>query len=199
MARYVISQKRNGTMILPEDIIHKFNSLNGKNNFEKMIGTVGILTHLLDEKQRPVIVGGLAVEIYTRNEYTTVDIDLILNERAKADEILSELGFHKQGRHWFHPVLLVSLEIPNFVLEDADPEKVLELGLPNGMKVYVIGLEDIILDRLRACVHWKSESDCEWAERMFFLHHERLDIEYMRKTAKRDKTLEQFEKMILSL
>ncbi|HMY66348.1 MAG TPA: hypothetical protein PL048_01975 [Leptospiraceae bacterium] len=185
-------------MILPENIVSKFNSLNGKNNFEKMIGTVGILTHLLDEKQRPVIVGGLAVEIYTRNEYTTVDIDLILNERARADEILSGLGFQKQGRHWFHPVLLVSLEIPNFVLEDADSEKVLELILPDEMKVYVIGLEDIILDRLRACVHWKSESDCEWAERMYFLHSEKLDMEYMRRTAKKDRTLEHFEKMIFS-
>ena len=131
-------------MTLPNDIIVKFNSLDGKTNFEKMIGTVGILTNLLGEVQRPVIVGGLAVEIYTRNEYTTVDIDLIL---------------------------------------------------PDGMKVYVIGLEDIILDRLRACVHWKSNSDCEWAERLYYLHKESLDIEYMRATAKQDKTLEQFEIM----
>jgi predicted nucleotidyltransferase len=184
-------------MILPESSITKLNSLNGKSNFEKMIGTVGILTDLLGEKQRPIIVGGLAVEIYTRNEYTTVDIDLILSYREKADEILVQLGFQKQGRHWFHPILLVSVEIPNFVLEDADSERVVELILPDGMKVYVIGLEDIILDRLRACVHWKSNSDCEWAERLYFLHKENIDIEYMRITAKKDKTLEQFEKMIV--
>ena len=89
-------------MILPENSITKLAALDGKTNFEKMIGTVGILTELLGENRRPVIVGGLAVEIYTRNEYTTVDIDLIL---------------------------------------------------PDGMKVYVIGLENIILDSLRACVH----------------------------------------------
>jgi len=65
-------------MILPEDINKKLTTLHGKTNFEKMIGTVGLLTQLLAENQRPVIVGGLAVEIYTRNEYTTVDINLIL-------------------------------------------------------------------------------------------------------------------------
>jgi predicted nucleotidyltransferase len=184
-------------MILPEDSIIKLNSLSGKSNFEKMIGTVGILTHLLGEAQRPIIVGGLAVEIYTRNEYTTVDIDLILSYRDKADEILTQLGFKKQGRHWFHPTLLVSVEIPNFVLEDADSARVLELILPDGMKVYVIGLEDIILDRLRACVHWKSNSDCEWAARLYYLHKDTLDIEYMKVTAKQDKTLEELEKIFL--
>ena len=132
-------------MILPENSITKLAALDGKTNFEKMIGTVGILTELLGENRRPVIVGGLAVEIYTRNEYTTVDIDLIL---------------------------------------------------PDGMKVYVIGLENIILDSLRACVHWKSNSDCEWAQRLYFLHKQNLDIEYLRMTAKKDKTLEQLEKII---
>lgn len=36
------------------------------------------------------------------------------------------------------------------------------------------------------------------AERMYFLHSEKLDIEYMRRTAKKDRTLEHFEKMIVS-
>ncbi len=182
-------------MILPKESITKLAALDGKTNFEKMIGTVGILTELLGENQRPVIVGGLAVEIYTRNEYTTVDIDLILSQRDKANEILLQLGFHKQGRHWFHPTLLVSVEIPNFVLEDADPSKILELILPDELKIYVIGLEDIILDRLRACVHWKSNSDCEWAQRLYFLHKQSLDIEYLLVTAKKDMTLEQLEKI----
>lgn len=183
-------------MILPEDSKTKLAALHGKTNFEKMIGTVAILTELLGENQRPVIVGGLAVELYTRNEYTTVDIDLILSHREKANDILFQLGFHKQGRHWFHPTLLVSVEIPNFVLEDADSERVLELILPDDMKIYVIGLEDIILDRLRACVHWKSNSDCEWAQRLYFLHKQNLDLDYLLVTAKKDKTLEQLERIM---
>jgi hypothetical protein len=183
-------------MILPEESKTQLSALHGKTNFEKMIGTVGILSELLGENRRPVIVGGLAVEIYTRNEYTTVDIDLILSDREKANEIFLWLGFYKQGRHWFHPTLLVSVEIPNFVLEDADPKRVLELILPSEKKIYVIGLEDIILDRLRACIHWKSNSDCEWAQRLFFLHKPNLDISYLREVAIKDLTIEQLEKLI---
>jgi len=186
-------------MILPDELLTKFKSLEGKNNFEKMLGTVGILTVLLEEKMRPVIVGGLAVEIYTRNEYTTVDIDLILFTYQKAGEIFDFLGFKKQGRHWFHPELLVSVEIPNFVLEDADPSRVIEILLPNDLKVLVIGIEDIILDRLRACVHWKSTSDCEWAERLYYLHQDRLDKDYLVNKSREDLTFPVLESIMKNI
>jgi hypothetical protein len=186
-------------MILPDEILTKFQSLEGKTNFEKMLGTVGILTYLLGEKMRPVIVGGLAVEIYTRSEYTTVDIDIILFNYDKAGEIFVSLGFKKQGRHWFHPELLVSIEIPNFILEDADPSRVVEILLPNDLKVLVIGIEDIILDRLRACVHWKSTSDCEWAERLYYLHKDRLDKNYLITKSKEDLTFPVLESILESI
>jgi len=47
-----------------------------------------------------------------------------------------------------------------------------------------------------ACVHWKSNSDCEWAQRLFFLHRQNLDIDYLRTTAKKDNTLEQLEAIL---
>jgi len=58
--------------------------------------------------------------------------------------------------------------------------------LENGRHIFVIGIEDIILDRLRACVHWQSSSDCEWGLRMLKVHLESLDIEYMEKMASAD-------------
>lgn len=79
-----------------------------------------------------------------------------------------------------------------------DPEKryenVIELKLKNDAKVYVIGIEDIILDRMRACIHLKSSSDCEWGKRMYLLHFDRLNHEYMMKTAKIDLTADLLEK-----
>lgn len=65
------------------------------------------------------------------------------------------------------------------------------------LKVYVIGIEDIILDRLRACIHWKSASDCEWGKRMFLLHRDRLDIEYMKEMTKRDLTRNLLDKWLI--
>ncbi|KFZ43952.1 hypothetical protein CS060_11370 [Anoxybacillus flavithermus] len=172
----------------------KLQSLRTKTSFEKMVQVTAILTKLLEPHRiRPIIVGGLAVEIYTRGDYTTVDIDLIVSDREKAGQLLHQLGFTPSGRHWYHDELFVSVEIPNDVLEDADDDKVIELKLEDGLHVYVIGIEDIILDRLRACVHWKSKSDCEWAKRMVLLHKERLDWAYMKQVAKKDGTSEQLE------
>ncbi len=83
-------------------------------------------------------------------------------------------------------------------LGNADDNKVTELQIQinDEMKVFVIGIEDIILDRLRACIHWKSASDCEWGKRMFLLHHERLDIEYMKEMAKKDLTSSHLRTMV---
>jgi len=165
----------------------RLKELKGKERFQVMTETVSSFTTLLEPHGvTPVIVGGLAVEIYTRGQYTTVDIDLVMQRRDLADEILGELGFIKEGRHWYNPELLVAIEIPGNNLEGADSSRVTKLRLQNGRYIYVIGIEDIILDRLRACIHWHSSSDCEWGLRMLKVHIESLDIEYIKNMAEAD-------------
>jgi hypothetical protein len=175
----------------------KLSELKHKSKFEKMVGAAAVLTGLLETHHiKPVIVGGLAVEIYTRGDYTTVDIDVIISDRGLAAELLRQLGFIKAGRHLYHETLMVSIEIPNNVLEGADENRIIQLELEDKQKVYVIGIEDIILDRLRACVHWRSTSDCEWGRRMLLLHRERLDMAYLKKTAASDSTAEKLQEWL---
>lgn len=163
--------------------------LQSQSKFEKMIGICSILTQLTaPDGLKPIIVGGFAVEIYSRSEYTTVDIDLVFARRDIADQYLQQLGFIRSGRHWYHENLGVSVEIPGDMLDLADPDKVIKLNLPDQNSVYVIGIEDIILDRLRACVHWSSTADCEWGLRLFLLHTARLDMDYMERKADEDLT-----------
>ncbi len=166
---------------------NRLKELIGKDRFQIMTETVASLTKLLEPYEvTPIVVGGLAVEIYTRGQYTTVDIDLVMQRRDLAGDILSELGFIKEGRHWYSPELMVAIEIPGNILEGADSNRVTKILLENGRYIYVIGIEDIILDRLRACVHWQSLSDCEWGLRMLKVHIESLDIDYMKSMAEAD-------------
>ncbi|WP_182534051.1 hypothetical protein [Fontibacillus panacisegetis] len=152
--------------------------LHDKSKFEKLIQTAAIITELLlPHNIRPIIVGGLSVEIYTLNGYTTQDIDFVLNGYDLASEVFASLGFVKLGKNWVHADLGVSVEIPsNFLAGDYD--KITELSIAD-RTVYVIGLEDIILDRLRAAVHWKSGESREWGYRMLLMYFEELDLDYI--------------------
>ncbi len=162
-------------------------ALKDKNRFEKMLQSAVVLTrHLEKVGLQPIVVGGFAVEIYSRGHYTTLDLDLVTKGRDLAGDILEQLGFIKEGRHWYHQDLEVALEIPGDRLEGADVNRVLKLELSSGSYIYVIGIEDIILDRLRACVHWQSSSDCEWGLRLLKVHADHLDLDYLRKTAAQD-------------
>lgn len=174
-------------MSLIESCKQALERLAGKNRYEVMTETAAIITSLLEPHGiMPIVVGGLAVEIYTRGQYATLDIDLVSGRRDLAGATLTTLGFLQEGRHWYHPGLQVAIEIPGEVLEGADRERIIKIHLPSGRYIYVVGIEDIILDRLRACVHWRSSSDCEWGLRMLKVHFTSLDVNYMRDMAKKD-------------
>ncbi len=90
------------------------------------------------------------------------------------DLLINELGFEKMGRSWLHRELEISIEIPANYLNGSE-ERVIELELPNKLKVYVIGLEDIIIHRLESATDTSRENpdwteDYEWAKRMFDTH-----------------------------
>ncbi len=166
--------------------------LQNKDKFEKMIHTAAILTEVLMEYNiKPIVVGGLSVEIYSMNGYMTHDLGFVLNGLEQTKMILQELEFEKVGKDWIHPKLGISLEIPSNELT-GDYGKVTEL-LIGEKTIYVIGLEDIILDRLRSAIHWQSGVDREWGYRLFIMYFEQLDIAYMRSTIHHPKELNELQ------
>ena len=60
----------------------------------------------------PVVVGGLAVEIYTMGQYATLDIDIVTQRQDLAVDTFALLGFLKEVWHWYHPELEMAIEIP---------------------------------------------------------------------------------------
>lgn len=160
------------------------NTLRGKSKFNMMIMTAAILTKVLDKYDlKPIIVGGLSVEIYTNQEYSTRDIDFVSDGYETIADVLEALDFIREGRHYYHPEIEVAIEIPDNELAGSI-NKVMKLELDQEMYVYVISIEDIILDRLRATVYWKSEEDGVWAIKLINSHFTSLDIDYMIKVTK---------------
>jgi len=153
---------------------------------KRQLLAVGLISKLLEErgKSAPLIIGGLALSYYTREVYFTADIDLAYSDREALDEALKDIGFKKKGRYWVNEDLDLAVEAPAGVLTGEDsPVEVVELE--PGLECRIIGLEDLIIDRLNACKHWKSRVDCEMAELLISKYREDLEWSYLKRRAKR--------------
>ncbi len=138
------------------------------------------ISEKLPEKKKPILVGGSAVEFYTRGTCKSIDIDL-LADRDSLIPILENMGFSKIGRHWFY-TKDIGIEI---VGESTEGRRVNEI-LHEGKLIRILSIEDLIVDRLNACKHWKSQYDCEQAQVLVGVYSDKFDREYLRKRMKEE-------------
>jgi len=124
----------------------------------------------------PVVVGGHAVEFWTGGEYATVDIDLVAASEP-LDRVLRVWGFKRQGRHWYDDALGLVVEAPGSQLEPRQRSRVASVDV-GGVRALVLGIEDLVIDRLNACAHWQDDESCLWAAALLAVATD-LDIEYL--------------------
>ena len=140
---------------------------------------LGLLTERLAKVGiEPILVGGAALEFYTAGGYATTDVDLALPASEEAHAAFAWLGFEPEGRYWYHAELDMLFEAPapaGLPGEDS-PRTVTDV---DGLRIVVIGVEDLLIDRLRAWVHWKSDEDGRWARRLAALQSDRIDWRYV--------------------
>ena len=151
---------------------------------KKQLLMVALITRILEEagKSAPIVIGGCALSYYSREVYFTADIDLAYADREALDKVLKSIGFRREGRYWVHEDLKLAVEAPASSLggEEA-PLEIVELG--EGLRCTILGVEDLIIDRLNACKHWKSEVDCEMAELLVNRYVADLDWTYLERKA----------------
>jgi len=136
---------------------------------------------------KPVIVGGFAVEFYTVGGYNTYDIDLVFSDTKLLNEILLTAGFSKEGRHWIHKELDVYIEAPGSQLSEGESGHLIEIEI-EGLSAYIIGVEDLIIDRLNAYVHWNSSDEENWVKELLLINYDRIDWEYLHQRSREEKT-----------
>lgn len=166
-----------------------------RTSVERKLYFLGWLNRTLEKlnvRDFPVLVGGSAVALYTAGNYASQNIDLCYSSPRLDDALLPE-GFRKDGRYWVHEELDILVECPG----SDRPERVLDVELKNGAHVYVSSIEDMIVDRLCACVFWQSPSDGEWARLMLASDTEEfpIDWEYLEKRAAQENVAEQLRRI----
>lgn len=156
-----------------------------KDPLDRRMWVLAIITqYLAPTGIKPVLVGGGAVEFYTSGGYTTFDIDVIADSQA-LEPVMAELGFTKQGRHWIREDIATAIEAPGASL-GSESHRVLEVQIED-MKVFVVGIEDLIIDRLNAFVHWKSKEDGRWAAHLITENQNQIDWDYLNTRAIEEK------------
>jgi hypothetical protein len=159
----------------------------------RMLALAIITEGLSETRIRPIMVGGGAVAFYTLGGYTTQDIDVVMPAAPVVDRVMSDLGFEKSGRHWVRTDIDIVIEAPASTLH-GDMDHVVEVDV-DGVHAYVVGVEDLIIDRLCAFVHWESEEDGRWALRLISIHGETLDWDYLRRRAAEEKVADALAEM----
>ena len=181
---------------MPEDLRKKLARIKSiPDPLQRKLWALGILTKgLASDGLRPILIGGAAVEYYSLGGYATADVDIALPSDPAVDKLFADLGFKKEGRYWVHEVLDLLFEAPAGILkgEDAPLTKV----TIEDLECYILGVEDLIIDRLNGYVHWKWEDDGRWVRRLVALHREDLDVEYLRRRAKQEKTGDALETIL---
>ena len=133
------------------------------------------------------------MEFYTAASYMTKDIDFIAKDDFQIAKIMTSLGFSiGEGYTWFHPDTSVVVEFPKPPLL-GDISRVTEVKTEYGV-AEIIGVEDIILDRLKGREFWQDNN--ELPKMMIYSHYDSIDFVYLRKQAEYELVSDVLEKAI---
>ncbi len=143
---------------------------------------------------KPIVVGGFALEFYSTGGYATSDVDVLYLWPAKAGALLETLGFRKVNRHWVHDGFGLQIEFPGHAIEKRALAHLADVRVSR-RTVRVIGVEDLILDRLNLLVHAGSSDDGRWALELLVMYRDRLDLAYLREQSRLDRTAAALRKL----
>ena len=165
-----------------------------KDDLYKKIAIISVVTEAVKKfNVKPVIVGGQAVEFYTSGGYSTLDIDILCELRiAEIDSVLKPLGFEREGKYWTYPGSKLAIEVPSGPLAGSW-DKVTEVTI-EGLEAYIIGIEDIIVDRLNRYKYWREFDDEEWIIGMIYVNYEDIDWDYLYKKAGEERTTDELKR-----
>lgn len=140
----------------------------------------------------PILVGGSAVELFTRGAYVSADYDLVGFVPESVARKLKDVGFTRKGRYWIQEKEQIFLEFPSATLRVG--EEFRAFG-ESGREIRIISPEDLIVDRLLSLVYWGAKEDGVNAALIFSQNRRSLDLRRLRKRAKDESVEEALSKL----
>jgi hypothetical protein len=123
-----------------------------------------------------VIVGGSAIEIYTRGGYRSGDID-IRADKAAAHRVLARWKFKDEGRLWIRPDWRLAIDVVGDRYS-GDPYRSTTVSTPYG-PVQIAVVEDVFVKRLASAKHWQVSAALDEAELLWKDYGVSMDLDYL--------------------
>ena len=124
---------------------------------DRHLEIVAIITEALEPHRiKPILVGGAAVEFYSCGGYVTSHIDLVAPGGRELAETMRALGFLKRGKDWVNDELELSIE---YWADALGPDEEYADFQYQGLRLRILSIEDLIVDRLCQYKWWKSAID----------------------------------------
>jgi len=153
------------------------------NELRKKMLLLGYVTSKLEKKKQSIfLVGGQAVETYTAGQFLTGDIDVTTSDSATTQKVLKSLGFEEIGMIWLNKPLGIAFHIVGYF--PPERSRTIRVGI---YKARIVGVEELILDRLSAAKFWNIPADYEKAKVLYDNFEKQLDKDYLREIAKKKK------------
>ena len=153
------------------------------NELRKKMLLLGYVTSQLEKKKQSIfLVGGQAVETYTAGQFLTGDIDVTTSDSATTQKVLKSLGFEEMGMIWLNKPLGIAFHIVGYF--PPERSRTIRIG---PYKARIVGVEELILDRLSAAKFWNIPADYEKAKVLYDNFEKQLDKDYLREIAKKKK------------
>lgn len=123
-----------------------------------------------------MVVGGLSLEFWTDSDYMTKDINIIITENQKMNEVLGLLKFVKvDARHWYHEELDLAIEFQTGPYA-GNYESVKNFETELGFTFRVNSVEEIFIDRVRSILYFNTD-DVPWLIQLAINFE--LDVDYL--------------------
>ncbi len=153
------------------------------NELRKKMLLLGYVTSQLEKKKQSIfLVGGQAVETYTAGQFPTGDVDVTTSDSATTQKVLKSLGFKEIGMIWLNKPLGIAFHI----VGDFAPERPRTIRI-GPYKARIVGVEELILDRLSAAKFWNIPADYEKAKVLYDNFGKQINKDYLRENAKKKK------------
>lgn len=145
-----------------------------------------------------VLTGGACASLYSEGEYTSLDLDFVLQNAvtpAGLDAAMSRVGFTRRNNHYGHPKTIFVVEFPAGPLAiGADLRiKPIEYRVRAG-RFLTLSPTDACRDRLAAFYHWDDRQSLEVAAAI--ARHSSVDLKAVRRWSADEGALPKFDEFL---